>query len=791
MNDGHSVDFSSSTSEVDNFGFTSVPKNTFLLDSSSPPHLSGRHKKNLRSIDEKKEDSYAWMNNHDDEFSLFNKSNDKERRYPKNRRNNVWSFDNTFGEEANDIDDEISVAIDEISVMHPEMSNLENFMNSMKADSHLEPNGNANHSQRTPTTAATEVESCLFFQDDTSESTVRSDRNSPKPITRPQEQNYSYTKEQPNLNSVAHFNAANSVVSNDNSDKTSSLWEKDLRSLRRRRTVNRLGEESSISSSDTRRSSSTGMSTEMKKGCAKVQNLNSDQLPSNSSLSINHRATSLHSRQSKTNNSRIEESDPDRISTRSLLNALNNIITPSEAVSPAKKQNESMQVDQDEDLALNENISYNYPNVTSVPTDEIEPGKIPSTRNHLRAKMRFENEQSFHDSTPSFHQKPDYIEGDTVNREDNTKITSTITPQVQKNRDNNIYYPTSNRISSLERDRSRMSTSDEIISLPCEIEQYNYKNIAAKSSCKSDDEAALNASLPTSTNTINIENSLSSTKRVSDTKLDTEKPKYESQTDHGIHSSKLESDGETTLVRHQMASLLNDIEKKKSDSADKSSTREHFASYLQNPGLAILSEIKNRNMDDVTTDLHRKKISLVTNPMPALLQNIKERGAPKNEERNSKQSNVSSEISSIASDNVAFNGRPAVKNDPEFAKFFKMLKVGIPLPAVKQAMEKDGLDGNILDNDHNKPLPADDPKEKDISKNFDPVYDKYFKMLKVGIPLPAVKQAVVKDGLDPSRLDGGSDSSNTDGVPLKDDPKFAKYFKMVSFNLNRLLMPIE
>ena len=70
------------------------------------------------------------------------------------------------------------------------------------------------------------------------------------------------------------------------------------------------------------------------------------------------------------------------------------------------------------------------------------------------------------------------------------------------------------------------------------------------------------------------------------------------------------------------------------------------------------------------------------------------------------------------------DGRPALKDDPKYVKYFKMLKMGLPMPAVKHAMTRDGLDPEVMDGDHSKPA-------------------------------------------------GGS------GVPLKEDPKYAKYFKMV------------
>jgi hypothetical protein len=66
----------------------------------------------------------------------------------------------------------------------------------------------------------------------------------------------------------------------------------------------------------------------------------------------------------------------------------------------------------------------------------------------------------------------------------------------------------------------------------------------------------------------------------------------------------------------------------------------------------------------------------------------------------------------------------------------------------------------------------------------DPEYEKYFKMLKMSLPVGAVKNAMTMDGKDPSIMDldpnqsiefqmrekTGSEAVDT-GVPLKDDPK--------------------
>jgi hypothetical protein len=82
-----------------------------------------------------------------------------------------------------------------------------------------------------------------------------------------------------------------------------------------------------------------------------------------------------------------------------------------------------------------------------------------------------------------------------------------------------------------------------------------------------------------------------------------------------------------------------------------------------------------------------------------------------------------------------------------------MLKMGIPPPAVKHKMAKDGVDPAILDMDPTKPPPMAEAVSAGPAIQDDPKYQPYFKMLKMGIPPPAVKHKMAKDGVDPAILD--------------------------------------
>ena len=100
-----------------------------------------------------------------------------------------------------------------------------------------------------------------------------------------------------------------------------------------------------------------------------------------------------------------------------------------------------------------------------------------------------------------------------------------------------------------------------------------------------------------------------------------------------------------------------------------------------------------------------------------------------------------------------FGGKPALKDDPMFTKYFKMLKMGLPLQVVKHALTRDGFDAEILDGDHNQP--AGSMSEPDgVPLKEDPRYTKYFKMIKMGLPMGAVKNAMDRDGEDGTVMDG-------------------------------------
>ena len=153
---------------------------------------------------------------------------------------------------------------------------------------------------------------------------------------------------------------------------------------------------------------------------------------------------------------------------------------------------------------------------------------------------------------------------------------------------------------------------------------------------------------------------------------------------------------------------------------------------------------------------------------------------------------------------------PPLGEDPLYAKYFKMLQMGLPIGAVKNALQRDGLDPSIMDLDATKSLSSQVKAEKEVEDSDpplgeDPKYAKYFKMLKMNLPIGAVKNALQRDELDPSIMDLDATKSlssqvkavkkvakqpykdrkiNDKSPPLKDDPTYSKFFKMLKMGLS-------
>ena len=126
-----------------------------------------------------------------------------------------------------------------------------------------------------------------------------------------------------------------------------------------------------------------------------------------------------------------------------------------------------------------------------------------------------------------------------------------------------------------------------------------------------------------------------------------------------------------------------------------------------------------------------------------------------------------------------------------------MLKMGIREGAVRQALQKEGKDPNIVEMDPTKSYASQvnsggDEKDDGPPLKDDPEYTKFFKMLKMGIPIGAVQNALKKEGkdieivnMDPEKSYKSQVKGNDEdaGPPLKDDPEYTKFFNMLKMGI--------
>lgn len=144
------------------------------------------------------------------------------------------------------------------------------------------------------------------------------------------------------------------------------------------------------------------------------------------------------------------------------------------------------------------------------------------------------------------------------------------------------------------------------------------------------------------------------------------------------------------------------------------------------------------------------------------------------------------------------NEKVALSDHPKYAKYFKMLKIGLDKEAVKAKMQLEGVDSSILDKDpkelvplHETPSKASDEKGKEkVAIKDHPKYSKFFQMMKVGVPLDSIKGKMVAEGLDPKILEKDpneliplQDEDEGPKVPVSEHPVYSKFFKMLKVGL--------
>lgn len=130
---------------------------------------------------------------------------------------------------------------------------------------------------------------------------------------------------------------------------------------------------------------------------------------------------------------------------------------------------------------------------------------------------------------------------------------------------------------------------------------------------------------------------------------------------------------------------------------------------------------------------------------------------------------------------------PSLAVDPAYSKYLKMAQVGLPLPSLEAKMKLDGINPIKIDEllklipnmvkvpsfaKFERVAPPPKPEARNslvqqnpthieqqkiegptVSLSEHPVYSKYFKMMKVGLPRPSVETKMTQEGFDPWVLD--------------------------------------
>ncbi|OWZ19581.1 Formin like protein [Phytophthora megakarya] len=142
-----------------------------------------------------------------------------------------------------------------------------------------------------------------------------------------------------------------------------------------------------------------------------------------------------------------------------------------------------------------------------------------------------------------------------------------------------------------------------------------------------------------------------------------------------------------------------------------------------------------------------------------------------------------------------------VKEHEKFAKFFKLLKMGMPMDHVKLKASSEGLDANLLETPDRlvdadgKEYKGDTPAVKGVPVKEHEKFAKFFKLMKMGMPLPHIKLKAASEGLDADLLDTPDKLVDEDGKEIKADggktvkasehPSYAKYFKLLKMGMPR------
>ena len=97
--------------------------------------------------------------------------------------------------------------------------------------------------------------------------------------------------------------------------------------------------------------------------------------------------------------------------------------------------------------------------------------------------------------------------------------------------------------------------------------------------------------------------------------------------------------------------------------------------------------------------------------------------------------------------------------------------------AVKNAVQRDQEDPSIMDLDPEKSLDSQRPPEDVSESDIDPAFKKYYHMLKVGLSVGAVKNSMLRDGVDPDTLDLDTANSFVGDTPSENEAALSTFIR--------------
>ena len=225
---------------------------------------------------------------------------------------------------------------------------------------------------------------------------------------------------------------------------------------------------------------------------------------------------------------------------------------------------------------------------------------------------------------------------------------------------------------------------------------------------------------------------------------------------------------------------------------------------LQHAGVTLedLQELASRKMYQIPERAETNSVEEQGNPNEARYHEEEKKADGKKEDlvprRKSEVPTATSDVQEDERESVPRDNQLPMKTDPRFVKYWKMKSVGLPEGAIKHAMAKDSVDVSILELNWEKTYeeqtsPPATTKINNPPLKKDPRFEKYWRMKNVGLPVGAIKNAMMKDDVDESIWDMDWEKSYEEqtafplpassGLPMKDDPRFQKYFKMKNFGL--------